>query len=93
MAQLTLKVLYLRLCIPKSEVLHEHCLREDINGFRPLLHELLQKLIGLHVFLLRRGASYAICELSKKLAFFRSHFYLHRLTFMSGDGHHMNAAQ
>jgi hypothetical protein len=93
LAQLTLKLFDLCLRIPESEVLHEHRLRKDINGVWPLLRKLLQKLVRLRVLLLRWGGSYALCELRKKLAFFRSHFYLHRPSFTSGDGHRMKAAQ
>jgi hypothetical protein len=48
---------------------------QDVNGAGPLLHKLLQKLIGLHILLLRRGILDAIGERREKLAFFRSHIY------------------
>jgi hypothetical protein len=82
-AQLTLKVLDLRLGIPHGEVLHQHRLCEDVNGVGAFSHKLLQKLGGFGVLLLWRRASYALRERRKKLAFFRSHIYLHPLIFMS----------
>jgi hypothetical protein len=68
--------------IPQGEVFHKYCLREDVSGIGPLLQELPQKLSGLGVFLLWRGAPYALRKRRKKLAFVWSHFYLYRLTFI-----------